>query len=457
MQFLSSLTSVDKILSENSARSNLDSDGKVSFHLSLKSSEDSNSEIVLIENNMIKYCISSDLLKKCESEGVNDAEIANWMAHATQTVSDQVAARKACVVHKIVEFIESHLLPTATPLLLESPFFVSHIVSINQMENLGSGTFGNVYRIKEIGLDNLQRLPVDMVLKLPGSDSDAQREIRAEIDFIHELHKRLTPVERKKVFPDVHEVTYMGKTGYLMERFDGNLKQLPMTLEKKVSIAAQLVEQMAILSKYHAIYTDIKLENIFIKNKKAVLSDFGNCHFIELRNSIPNYGFTYSPSYVSKDDHLRLFSNLSNVDDATLQTYAEQHEARALGLLLCYLFSGQSDIVPAIYTQQVLVQYFNQVDPLKGLRTDHPALCSIIAGMLGLNQPQLTPVQAWEKWSASEGKNRSHKVDRAMRLIHRARHHKIARCQMDPSQKAKLIRRIAQNLITSGVRNSSGF
>ncbi len=284
-------------------------------------------------------------------------------------------------------------------------------VTGNTLQRIGGGTWGTTYRIDKIYIDSMA-YSTKIALKLPTLVPGAIEEIKSEIAFIDTLHGKLTDEEKQVMFPNVHKITYNGQEGYLTELYDGNLdsylKNNKLNNNQKKEIATQLLEQMAILSKYGAIYTDIKPANILIKDGpplKAVLSDFGNCHFIDSKNTIPDYGFTSSPSFVcDKDKDLFNWVEMKEKDEATLKEKTDQHEARALGLLLCSLFGGIPDIFNDTYTMQDLKHFYSTNKCLDTVRNDK-ALDNTISGLLGLTKGflgftkrQMKPVEASEYW-----------------------------------------------------------
>ncbi len=350
--------SMGDFLEKHSAHGRVEKCGdNIVYHLNLEDSQ--GEEVLLEEKDHCKYLVSKDLLSQKKGE--------------------------------IVEFIEQHPALFFAPLIDTLP---PDKVKIKEMQYCGGGSYGKVYHVTKIALDNIEH-QTDLILKTPGDDSDSIPEMRSEIDFIHELHQRLSDEERAKFFPNVHEVTYKGQIGYLAERFDDNLENYldsDPSLEEKIEIANQLIEQLAILSKYNGIYTDIKLKNVLIKKSKpikVVLADFGNCHFVEKRDKISPYGFTYT--YRCREDHL--FSDWKKSDDKTLKEYADQHEARTLGLLLSALFGG--DDYPDIYYQSELPEYFNSC-PLGKLKEKNPNLYDTIKRLLGIDSAQFKPLEAWE-------------------------------------------------------------
>ncbi len=347
------------------------------YHLT---GERQSEEVLLQEKQGFKYYIAKDLLNQCGSGS------------------------------EVVDFVERH------PDLFIAPLsgLKHHQFSITEKKKLSEGAFGEVYHVTKIALDNIN-YAVDMILKLPkgvkGSDEDA--DIGSEMEFIHKLHQKLTPKESEKVFPDVHQITYEGKTGYLMGRYDDNLenclKSGTLSQEEKIEIATQLVEQMAILAKYNALYTDIKLKNVLIKRSapiKVALADFGDCFFLEDRKKMPDYGFTCSEFMLNCKDS-GLFTNWMSIDDSALLNAAQQHQSSALGLMLCALFSDKEIPFQGIYDQKELAGYVKACGEFKGLSQSHPKLYNTILHMLHHNNgKQLMPNEAWEEWrnNAAEAK-----------------------------------------------------
>lgn len=269
---------------------------------------------------------------------------------------------------------------------------LNHKVTIVDRQLFREGGYGYIYQVNEIALNAIQRVKVDLVMKVPKAERGTAAAIRSEIAFIHELHNRLTPEEGKKVFPDVQDVIFQRNNCYLMEGFEGNLVDLllndPPSLEQKVEIAGQLIEQMALFSKNKVIYTDIKPENVLYRDHQAFFSDFGSCTFVVKGRPIKGIR---TGMFTCKNDHY-----LDDIDDLC------KHQARGLGLLLCMLISGKGVPFNKEYTFDQLSNYFYQNNPLQ-IMHGH-SLYRTIEGMLGLGSgPQLTPVQAWEEFNKNRG------------------------------------------------------
>ncbi len=291
---------------------------------------------------------------------------------------------------KVIEFIDQH------PSLFVFPLIDTCQTRVMSALPLGGGKFGRVYEVNRIALDNLI-FSVNLVLKIPSGEERSEESISSEIQFIHELHRRFSKEERKKFFPDVHEVTYMRQRGYLAERFDGNLEDYLFdenpSVEERIEIAHQLIEQMALLSKYNAIYTDGKLKNVLIKKHplKVVLADFGDCWFLDKRPRNREFAATFA----MRNDPL--FDRTCKTDEK-LMSEVDAHSARSLGLMLCHLFEGVP-ISSKNYSKRELAEYFNSSLSLIEIYKKDPLLYDVIGKLLGFNGGcQLKPLQAW-KWS----------------------------------------------------------
>ncbi len=363
---------IGEIFEKHQACADIQENGAhVSFHLNSGSNGD---EVLIGQTDTIQFFISKELLDQCGNQ-----------------------------VDKVAEYINTH----AT--LFLAPLFLTHNVSLNNVTSIGKGNNGTVYSISEIAIDTLNKFQVDLALKIPGNDRLAINEFETEVAFLHELHKRLTPEERFKVFPDVYEVTHKGMKGFLMERYsetlDSYLQNHALSLEEKLQIATQLIEQMAIFAKYGAIYTDIKPKNVLIKPGppfKVKFADFGNCHFIDKIGQNPPSGFTLTHDRTSASDDDELFDALDNLDTQQLQITSHHHYCRAVGLLLCTLFSGQPTTpFSRQYSFNQLREYVRSQDPLESLREKTPLLYDVVVLMLGLNPDgrQISPEGAILEWN----------------------------------------------------------
>ncbi len=273
-------------------------------------------------------------------------------------------------------------------------------ITIEQCESLAEGSFGQIYRVTEIALNAIKRLQVDMALKAPKPTQESRESIASEIRFLHEFHRRLNEEDREKVFPDVLEVVFHDEKSYLMERYTGDLHLNTFSIEEKIQIAAQLIEQIALFSKYRVIYTDYKLSNVLFKNEKAVFADFGNCHFVDMRSSIPRDGFAKSLSKVCEEEYSRLFRGFKSASDEELKNFVDQHHLRGLGLLLTALFHGEDTPFVRMYSVENLTDYIKMSDPLKSLRDQNGKHHDIIRKML-LEPAKYSPELAWREWSCA--------------------------------------------------------
>ena len=214
-------------------------------------------------------------------------------------------------------------------------------LKIEKGERLGGGNFATVYRVNQIVADG-KIFDVNLALKLAEKSDIAIDQIETEIQFIQALHDKLTPEEQEKIFPNVHKVTYEGQIGYLTELYDGDLLKYLKTNpshEEKIQIATQLIEQMAILSDHGVIYPDVKPENVLFKRGRVVFSDFGDCQFVGEKRET-NLSLTHSPKYVCVED-TQFIDDWQSMDQETLADSSNDHQARALGLILCSLFKGE--------------------------------------------------------------------------------------------------------------------
>lgn len=341
-----------------------ESKGDISYHLSC-SEQSGHEEILLLEEGMFKYYIPKDLLSSKE---------------------------------KIADFIKTH----SSLFILPLENWNGHHFEVKNPKLIAHGGFGDIYQVASLVFDNME-FETDMILKAPNDKPKSGLVIDTEIEFIHKLHQKLTAEERGKFFPDVHTVTYSGRKGYLAERFDCNLEEYlsknSVSIEDKISIAENLLEQAAIFSKNDVIYTDIKLENVFMKGTKPFFADFGNCFFVEDMKKIPSCGFTFTTWHTCTEEKGKLFKTWMNVDEPTLKTYADQHLSRSLGLLLCELFEGETvlSIFDEAYSIKALARYVKTRPSLKKLEESSPQLHSTIMGMLGLEKPeqQLMPQESF--------------------------------------------------------------
>lgn len=259
-------------------------------------------------------------------------------------------------------------------------------ITFEKGEKLGGGNFATVYRIREIVADG-KKFAVDFALKLAEPNEKAVEEIESEIHFIQALHQKMTPEEREKIFPNVHKVTYQGQIGYLTERFEGDLLS-HLKSENKSDFAAQLIEQMALFSKYGVIYSDIKPENVLVNKVKAVFSDFGDCRFANEKKESA-LSLTHSPKYVYVMD-TQLIDDWASMDEKTLTDSSNEHQARALGLIITSLFKEEEIPFEDYYGKNELEEYIENSAPLLS-----NALRPIVTEML---EGQLTPIQAWERF-----------------------------------------------------------
>lgn len=253
-----------------------------------------------------------------------------------------------------------------------------------------------------------------VAVKIPNGAENSEKEIHSEYRFLKALHRswHLTAVEKGELYPRPVKVKYKDKTAFLVPYYPGKslIYHRHLTLSDKVDITTSLIKQMAILSKAQVVYTDIKLGNVLVdlKNKRYPFADFGGCSF-EFNSFISTSkqnALSLTPAYAMKEDIQRIhdshfgssFFNLQGL--SALRQALDQHSSRALGLLLCELYSGREVYFTQKYTMPELEEYIRDCQPLASLETDYPELADVIKGMLGVGREQLLPKQALEEWSS---------------------------------------------------------
>lgn len=263
-------------------------------------------------------------------------------------------------------------------------------VSNGDLSLVDTGNFGLICRIDQ---------KRQIVVKIPNSRKGAQEEILSEYRFLKALHRSpdITESEKEKLLPRPVKVTIKNIIAFAVPFYPNKslFYNRRLNISTKIEVATSLLEQMHILSQAKAVYVDIKLNNVLVdlKNKLYPFADFGGCCF-EADYLLKKPVLTFTDPYVMAEDVRQIHEGTK----LTLRTALDRHSSRALGLLLCELFSMRDVYFTNRYTMPELEEYMRDCQPLMYLEEDYPLLAGVIKGMLGVGRAQLPPEEAFDEW-----------------------------------------------------------
>lgn len=257
---------------------------------------------------------------------------------------------------------------------------------------LGKGIYKRVYQYVTSG-----SFFKSFVIKKQTEDKDSESDIKSEAEFYEKFSQMATPSETKKLIPEfAYERGALIESEALGKLWDF-LKKL--SLEEKMEVASQLLEQMAILARYGVIYTDIKPDNILIISTKPIkvrLSDFGHTPFA----SEKKIEMAYSPQYIAKEDMKAFKKALRSQSEKNISDAAQRIQSSALGMVLCYMFSGVNPEGYCVayddgFKVKDLGHYYRALDKQENFLKINKDNRLILVDLLNGKGPE----NAWNKWN----------------------------------------------------------
>lgn len=284
---------------------------------------------------------------------------------------------------------------------------------ITKAKKIDEGHYSNIYLVDEIAGQKIAEFP-QVVIKTHNEVEHAKSELQSEIDFLNQLYQSelLTESEKGEIAQKPIKATFEGQEGFLMPyRSEGNLADYLLThmitMQQKSDLARQLIYKMSLLSKAKAIYADIKQQNILVDlngNKLTFdFTDFGSCYFAYRPENYPSGGLSITPLHVMARDYTALTAAceaaLKDPNDPVKQKALEEaskpHLSRSLGLLLTETIDDQLTPFTDSYSFSQLKHYYKSNNPLQNLHKEDSKMATVLEGMLGVGEKQLTPEESW--------------------------------------------------------------
>jgi serine/threonine protein kinase len=173
-----------------------------------------------------------------------------------------------------------------------TPFFIS------EDEQLGKGTYGEVYRCYNREQPS-QQLVVKIISLL---ESDNQESIRTELEMIHELPHHENLVNCLKAHIASEKNLYVIMEYCNQGSLESYISKMTLMPEEQIwDILRQVCRGYQVLYDANLLHRDIKPENILIHNKVFKLADFGLSKKIKSHALSENLSYAGSPLYIAPE------------------------------------------------------------------------------------------------------------------------------------------------------------
>jgi serine/threonine-protein kinase len=191
---------------------------------------------------------------------------------------------------------------------------------------LGSGAMGNVYKARDLELDELCALKVlrPEVAGAPGALDRFRREVK--------LARRVTHPNVARVF-DIGEGE--GEKILTMELVDGEplsallAREGPLPVAQVVAIASSICAGLAAAHAAGVIHRDLKPDNVLVeRGGRVVITDFGIARAAAAGEALSSAAFVGTPAYMAPEQ----------IEGAAIDARADLY---ALGAMLFELCTGQ--------------------------------------------------------------------------------------------------------------------
>ena len=293
------------------------------------------------------------------ARAVDDGEEVDWgaaensalkaqrpLVHQLKVISEVVAAHKeAQQSDLVVEGDPGHLDPESPPTTWGS---------LEIIEKIGEGAFGEVFRAREPQLDRDVALKLFHLQRLSPSP---------EISKIIEEGRLLAHVHHQNIVTVHGAKHHAGQVGIWMEFIDGSTlediltDQGPLSPEEAMLIGRGICRALAALHSSGVIHRDIKARNVMREEGgRIVLMDLGVSCEIDRQVSVKQYG---TPLYAAPEV---LLKNVSS----------HQSDIYSLGVLLFHLVTGDYPVSGRTLEDVCEAHQAQQDRLLRDLRPDLP-------------------------------------------------------------------------------------
>ncbi len=301
------------------------------------------------------FCLSKEEMRR--QEKVGDYALSKLIAHidlisrsvhlireesslARDVITDPTTQKIIEVALKARHADFEMVFPEADPLFLmvrKNSFSQIDIALIQ--DRLGKGGYGTVYKTHLLGMEESTRVFAAKIALGPKKEAGVIIE-KQNLLKAHQVESLLALQDKPiaSIRSEGREVGFLGtyyKRGDLFDSIaEGSFVasggiSLPRALELSIS----LIDTLEVLQKNKHLLTDIKLENIFLKqNGRAVLGDLGSIFILTEDLETMSLSWYFSPN-VLRSDYRKSVELLENVNCTSLPKEERLCHLRNLGKL----------------------------------------------------------------------------------------------------------------------------